>query len=100
MRGWLIGGLLTIAASAVGCNDQVTSLFGAACASCTNENGVITNLGPSASPEACQEWGAENRCAEAELLREGQCGGDLTSNATCVVAACADDPSAGCPGEN
>lgn len=98
MRGWLVGSFLVIVFSAGGCNDQVTSLFGAACAPCTNEEGVITNFGPSASPEACAQWGAENQCTSAELLRQGECGGDLESSATCIVAACVDDPSAGCPG--
>ena len=97
MRRSFISGLLLLVALLLGCNDQVTTLTGFACASCTNVDGVITNLGPTESVEACQEYGEEYRCGGAELLRAGECGGTIETNATCIVAECLDDPSEGCP---
>ena len=99
MRGTLLLGFMLVAGSLTGCNDQVTTLTGFVCASCTNIDGVITNLGPTASVEACQEFGAEYQCAGAELLREGECGGTIDTNASRIVAECLDDPSDGCPSE-
>ena len=99
MRGTLLVGLMLIAGSLTGCNDQVTTLTGFVCASCTNIDGVITNLGPTESLEACQEYGDEYQCAGAEFLREGECGGTIETNATCIVANCLEDPTDGCPSE-